>query len=55
MRWPEILGALPDPTRLAQTALGERASAATLWAVARAETRAEGVGIVFASPEFNRR
>ena len=55
MRWPGILGALPDPTHLAQTALGERASAATLWAVARAETRAEGVGIVFASPEFNRR
>ncbi len=55
MRWPAMLGALPDPTRLAQTALGERASAATLWAVARAETLAEGVGIVFASPEFNRR
>lgn len=55
MRWPAQLGPLPDPTRLAEIALGDRASAATLWAVARAETLAEGVGIVFASPEFNRR
>lgn len=46
---------LPDPVELAQRALGGLASEALLWAVARAEKRAEGVGIVLASAEFNRR
>lgn len=55
MRWPATLVALPEPATLAERALGDRASAATKWAVVRAETRAEGVGLVFASPEFNRR
>lgn len=56
MRWPaELVDPLPHPKTLAETVLADRASAATLWAVVRAETVAEGVGIVFASPEFNRR
>lgn len=55
MRWPAVLAPLPDPKALAETALGDRASAATMWAVVRAESLAEGVGIVFSSPEFNRR
>lgn len=55
MRWPATLAPLPEPAALAEIALGDRASAATKWAVVRAETRAEGVGLVFASPEFNRR
>ena len=41
--------------RFAETVLGDRASAAILWAVVRAESLAEGVGIVLSSPEFNRR
>ncbi|WP_430463362.1 DUF1800 domain-containing protein [Tabrizicola sp.] len=56
MRWPaEIAAPLPDPQVFAQTVLGDRAAPATLWACVRAENRAEGVGIVLASPEFNRR
>lgn len=46
---------LPDPTDLAQSCLAERASEALLWAVARAEDRKQGVGLVLASAEFNRR
>jgi uncharacterized protein (DUF1800 family) len=46
---------LPDPVHLAKRALGDLASPAVLWAAERAEQRAEGVGIVLASPEFNRR
>jgi uncharacterized protein (DUF1800 family) len=56
MRWPaELAAPLPDPQAFAQTVLGDRAASATLWACERAENRAEGVGIVLASPEFNRR
>ncbi len=46
---------LPHPVDLAKTVLGDRASAAVLWAAERAESRAEGIGVVLASPEFNRR
>jgi uncharacterized protein (DUF1800 family) len=56
MRWPaELAAPLPDPQTFAQTVLADRAAPATLWACERAENRAEGVGIVLASPEFNRR
>ncbi|NUB46533.1 DUF1800 domain-containing protein [Fertoebacter nigrum] len=48
-------GAFPDPVRFAGQALGEAAGAALLQAVSRAETRREAVGLVLASPEFNRR
>lgn len=46
---------LPDPRGLLETALGETASDALRWAVPRAESRPEGVAIVLASSDFNRR
>ncbi len=56
MRWPaELVSPLPEPKAFAEAVLGDRASPALLWAVVRAENRAEGVGIVLSSPEFNRR
>ena len=45
---------LPDPRRFVQTALADFASNSVQWAAARAETRAEGVGIVLSSPDFLR-
>lgn len=50
-----LVDPLPEPSDLAQTCLAERASPALLWAVARAEDRQQGVGLVLASAEFNRR
>jgi len=56
MRWPaQLTHTLPHPTDLATRALGDRASPTLLWAAERAENLAEGVGIVLASPEFNKR
>ncbi len=46
---------MPDPADFARGALGNLASERLLWAVERAENRREGVGLVLASPEFNRR
>ncbi|QYK43641.1 MAG: DUF1800 domain-containing protein [Paracoccaceae bacterium] len=46
---------LPEPVVLARTALGPLADGRLLWAVERAETRPEAVGLVLASPMFNRR
>ena len=46
---------LPDPRAFVTTALGSRASERLIWAVSAAESVAEGVGLVLASPEFNRR
>lgn len=46
---------LPDPRDFVQTALADAASPALVQAAARAETRWEGVGLILASPEFNRR
>lgn len=46
---------LPDPRGFAEGALGSLMSAALKTAVARSESRPEGVGLVLASPEFNRR
>ena len=46
---------LPDPASLLSAALGPRASDALRWAVPRSENIREGVGLIFASPEFNRR
>ena len=45
---------LPDPRDFVVTALGDTASPDLRRAAARAETRAEGVGIVLAAPEFQR-
>ncbi|MFQ5437296.1 MAG: DUF1800 family protein [Paracoccaceae bacterium] len=49
------LGRMIDPTKLAQTALAEAFSPELLKVTARAESRLEGMALVFASPEFNRR
>jgi uncharacterized protein (DUF1800 family) len=46
---------LPEPASVAVRALGAEPDGRVAWAAARAETRAEGVGVVFASPMFNRR
>lgn len=46
---------LPDPRAMAGTVLGDRAGEAITLAVSRAESVREGVGLVLASPEFNRR
>jgi uncharacterized protein (DUF1800 family) len=45
----------PDPVALAQASLGARLSDALALAASRAETRDEGVGLVLASVEMNRR
>lgn len=50
-----LIDTLPDPVAFAQACLGDRASERLLWAAARAENRREGVGLVLASAEFNRR
>ena len=45
---------LPDPRDFAQTALGRFAPETVRFAAGAAETRAEGIGIVLASPAFQR-
>jgi uncharacterized protein (DUF1800 family) len=46
---------LPEPADFARRALGDLADPTLLRAAARAETRREGLGLVLASPAFNRR
>ncbi len=46
---------LPDPRDFALAALGPLASPEVLFAARAAERRAEGVGVVLASPDFQRR
>lgn len=46
---------LPDPRLFVETALGPLASERTRFAARAAETRAEGVGLVLLSPQFQRR
>lgn len=56
MRQPRILVRdLPDPVALVQSCLAERAGPALVQAAARAEDRVQGVGLILASAEFNRR
>jgi uncharacterized protein (DUF1800 family) len=50
-----LVRALPDPASVLPRALGAGADERVAWAAARAETRAEGLGVIFASPMFNRR
>jgi uncharacterized protein (DUF1800 family) len=50
-----IVDPLPDPRVFVATALGPLAGAATLFAAEAAESRADGVGVVLASADFNRR
>ncbi|KAA8611415.1 DUF1800 domain-containing protein [Salipiger aestuarii] len=52
---PQILaGALPDPRDFVDTALGARATPAVQFAARAAESRADGVGLILASPAFQR-
>lgn len=46
---------LPDPRAFLTTALGSRAGNKLTWAIGAAESARDGVGLVLASPEFNRR
>ena len=50
-----LLRTLPDPRAFVDTALADAADETLRRSVARAESRAEGVGLVLASPAFNRR
>jgi uncharacterized protein (DUF1800 family) len=52
---PQVLKPeLPDPREFVQTALGSRGSAAVSFAAKAAESRADGIGLVLASPAFQR-
>lgn len=51
----QLMDPLPNPRDFAKTALGPLASERLLWAAERAEKISDGVGLVLASPEFNRR
>jgi len=60
IEWAQLAGQalaarLPQPDRFAQTAFGAALSSATLTAVARAESPAQGIALLLASPEFMRR
>jgi uncharacterized protein (DUF1800 family) len=56
MQAPErLVRPLPDPRAFLTTALGTRAGEKLTWAVGAAESARDGVGLVLASPEFNRR
>jgi uncharacterized protein (DUF1800 family) len=56
MQVPERLARpLPDPREFLATTLGARAGERLVWAVNAAESARDGVGLVLASPEFNRR
>jgi len=50
-----LIPMLPDPRRFVVSALGDTASDKLIWAATQAATIPEGIGIVLASPEFNRR
>ena len=50
-----LLPDLPDPRDFVKTALADAAGPAISAAAGQAETRREGVGIVLASSDFNRR
>ena len=49
------LGAQSDPVSLAESALGPQLTAETRNAIARAASPAQGLALLFASPEFQRR
>lgn len=52
---PQVLRPdLPDPRDFVRTALGTRSSAATAFAAKAAESRADGIGLILASPAFQR-
>ncbi len=49
-----LMGRLPDPRDFVETALADHAGEALQWAAARAATRADGIGLILTSPEFQR-
>ena len=51
----KLVETLPDPVAMMTACLADRASDTLIWAVSRAESLREGVGLVLASAEFNRR
>jgi len=56
MRSPgRLVKPLPDPREFVTRALDDAASPRLIWAVGAADTVAQGMGLVLASPEFNRR
>lgn len=56
MRVPALLRPdLPDPRDFLTSALGDTASDALQWAVPKAESAQEGVALILASSDFNRR
>jgi uncharacterized protein (DUF1800 family) len=56
MQAPEqLVRPLPDPRAFLARAVGARAKEPLVWAVNAAESARDGVGLVLASPEFNRR
>ena len=48
-------GTMPDPREFVVDALGDAAGSRLVWAAGAAQNRIEGVGLVLASAEFNRR
>lgn len=56
MQAPErLVRPLPDPRDFLRVALGAKADERLVWAVNAAESARDGVGLVLASPAFNRR
>jgi len=59
LQWSQAFAAIVadrlDPNLAAKAALGERLTAPTALAIARAETRSEAVALLLMSPEFQRR
>lgn len=51
----KLLATMPDPRELLRTALGDTASEELVWATPKAESVREGVGLILASAELNRR
>ncbi|PJF09433.1 DUF1800 domain-containing protein [Pseudorhodobacter sp. MZDSW-24AT] len=51
----QLVNPLPDPVALMTRALGSHVGERLAWAIPRAESAREAVGLVLASPEFNRR
>ncbi|TGN57282.1 DUF1800 domain-containing protein [Paracoccus liaowanqingii] len=50
-----LVGRLPDARRFLHSCLGDTASETLAWAVPRAESQADGVALILASADFNRR
>lgn len=51
----QLIDPLPDPREVVHWALGPDADPAVVFAASAAETRRDGIGVIFASAAFNRR